>query len=224
MPIVDNPLFLRAQNFVFPDPSEADDDGLVAVGGDLHPARLIAAYKNGIFPWFIDRGYVFWYSPDPRLVLFPDEFKLSRSLAKTVKNKIFEIRFNSSFEDVMRSCAAVREQSDEGSWITEEFVRSYTQLHDYGLAMSVEAWQDDELVGGLYGVRLGRVFFGESMFFTKRDASKVALWTLCNQSDRLGIELIDCQQSTPHLTSLGAREISRDEFVKLIMQKTVSHG
>lgn len=209
-----------SETFAFPDVSEADEDGLLAIGGDLKPQRLISAYSRGIFPWFIEEGYVFWYSPDPRAVLYPSEFKASKSLAKSVKKQEFTFELNKNFRGVIEACAGSKNRKHEsGTWISEDFVDAYTKLHSMGFADSFECYADGELVGGFYGVRLGGVFFGESMFYKAPDASKASLWFLCANAEKLGIEIIDCQQSTPHLMSLGAKEIGRAEFVDILKEK-----
>jgi leucyl/phenylalanyl-tRNA--protein transferase len=187
-------------------------NGLLAAGGDLTTGRLLDAYRHGIFPWFSAGEPILWWSPDPRMVLFPKEFKVSHSLRKTLRNGLHEVRFDNSFEQVMRACAAPREGAS-GTWIHEEMVSAYCELHRLGYAHSVETWMDGELVGGLYGMALGRMFYGESMFSHKSDASKIALAHLAAQLERWNFGMIDCQMNTPHLASLGAREIPRNEFI-----------
>lgn len=188
-----------------------EPNGLLAVGGDLSPERLLEAYSKGIFPWFNADEPILWWSPNPRMVLFPDEIKISRSLRKTLKKNHYQIRTDGSFTQVMHACASPR-KGQAGTWIHPEMIAAYTALHDMGLAHCVETWMDGELVGGLYGVALGQVFFGESMFSCVPDASKIALVHLAKQLQRWEFGLIDCQVKTGHLTSLGAREISRCEF------------
>ena len=187
-------------------------NGLLAAGGDLMPARLLDAYRHGIFPWFSAGDPILWWSPDPRMVLFPDELKVSHSLHKTLRRGKHEVRTDSAFEQVMRACALPREGQD-GTWIQEEIIEAYVRLHNMGLAHSVETWMDGELVGGLYGVSLGRMFYGESMFSRKTDASKIAFAHLVTQLKRWNFGMIDCQMNTPHLATLGAREIPRREFL-----------
>jgi leucyl/phenylalanyl-tRNA--protein transferase len=201
----------------FPPVDEAlrDPDGLLCAGGDLSRPRLLEAYRRGIFPWFSAGQPILWWSPDPRAVLFPGEFKVSRSLAKTLRNRGFETTFDGAFAEVMRLCAD-RDLRPEGTWITPEMRAAYQDLHDAGYAHSVETRLDGVLVGGLYGIALGRVFFGESMFSLERDASKVALQRLADAATARGVELIDCQVSSPHLATLGARDVPRSEFVSLI--------
>ncbi len=187
-------------------------NGLLAAGGDLSVARLLEAYRHGIFPWFSKGEPVLWWSPDPRMVLFPRELKVSHSLRKTLRKRHYEVRIDTSFEQVMRACAAPRE-GHSGTWIHEEMIAAYSELHHMGHAHSVETWMDGELAGGLYGIALGRMFYGESMFSRKTDASKIALAHLCAQLARWNFGMIDCQMNTPHLSSLGAREIPRKEFI-----------
>lgn len=188
-----------------------EPNGLLAVGGDLSPQRLLEAYSKGIFPWFNADEPILWWSPNPRMVLFPEEIKISRSLRKTLKKDHYQIRTDGSFTQVMHACASSR-KGQVGTWIHPEMIAAYTALHDMGLAHCVETWMDGELVGGLYGVALGQVFFGESMFSRVSDASKIALVHLAKQLQRWEFGLIDCQVKTGHLTSLGAREIPRSEF------------
>jgi leucyl/phenylalanyl-tRNA--protein transferase len=190
-------------------------NGLLAAGGSLAPYRLLEAYRHGIFPWFNDGDPVLWWSPDPRMVLFPDEIRISRSLRKILRGNRYEIRADTVFEPVMRACAAPR-KGQAGTWIGEEMIAAYVRLHRMGLAHSVEAWREGELAGGLYGVAIGRMFYGESMFSRKHDASKVALVHLAAQLQRWNFGMIDCQMSTPHLASLGAREIPRAEFIRRV--------
>lgn len=201
----------------FPDPANAehDPDGLLAVGGDLTPTRLLNAYRRGIFPWFGERDPILWWSPDPRMVLFPDRLKISRSLAKTLRREKFRISFDQAFPQVIRACAAPR-KGEPGTWLCDEMIHAYEQLHQLGVAHSVEAWQEDELVGGLYGIALGRIFFGESMFSRVSNASKVAFVSLVKKLQQAGCELIDCQVHTRHLESLGAELIPRREFQELL--------
>ena len=188
-----------------------EPNGLLAVGGDLSPQRLLEAYYNGIFPWFNENDPILWWSPDPRMVLFPDELKISRSLRKALKKNNYQIRTDNHFVQVMQACAVPR-KAQAGTWIHPQMISAYTALHEMGLAHSVETWIDGELAGGLYGVALGKVFFGESMFSHVTDASKIALVHLVKQLQYLGFGMIDCQVKTGHLASLGAREISRTEF------------
>ncbi len=210
--------FLRPQD-PFPPVSRAlrSPNGLLAAGADLSPERLLDAYSRGIFPWFSEGEPILWWSPHPRMVLFPDELKVSRSLRRTVARATFETRFDTAFEAVMRECAAPRD-GQAGTWIVPGMVRAYTRLHELGFAHSVESWKDGRLAGGLYGILLGRVFFGESMFSRETDASKVALVKLVERLRALEVRVIDCQQATRHLASLGAREIPRREFAQMLAE------
>ena len=213
----------------FPDVNRAlsEPSGLLCAGGDLEPATIVAAYSRGIFPWFSDDQPILWWSPDPRMVLFPGEFKYSKSLAKTVRTKKFEVRFDTAFADVIKGCAEPRTEGG-GTWIVNEMQAAYSRLHKEGVAHSVESWRDEKLMGGLYGIALGRMFFGESMFARETDASKVALVALVEKLTRDGFELIDCQQETKHLARFGARPIARADFVRRLQelinsQSTQSH-
>ncbi len=192
-----------------------EPDGLLAAGGDLSPARLVAAYRRGIFPWYSRGQPILWWSPDPRAVLVPSQLKVSRSLAKSVRNRGFVTCIDTAFRDVIRACGSTQLRPD-GTWLSPEMRAAYLRLHKLGYAHSVETWQQDKLVGGLYGVAIGRVFFGESMFSTQRDASKVALKRLCDELVARDIRMIDCQMATPHLLSLGARLIPRPEFMEML--------
>ena len=196
------------------DAALSKPNGLLAAGGDLSPERLIDAYRHGIYPWYSKGQPLLWWSPDPRMVLYVDEFKLSRSLAKRVKRREFDVRIDTAFNDVIAACASVLRDEQNGTWITQEMAVAYQRLHALGYAHSVEAWRDDELVGGLYGITLGKVFFGESMFTHASDASKVTLAALVALLQQRGVPLIDCQQETEHLASMGARPIARREFAR----------
>jgi len=200
----------------FPDVNTAlaEPDGLLAIGGDLSAERLLAAYKCGIFPWYSEGEPILWWAPERRAVLFTKEFDCSRSLRKRIRSGYFDVSANQCFSDVIRQCAATRQET--GTWITPEMLYAYNELHRLGFAHSIECWRNGELVGGLYGVRLGRVFFGESMFSTVSDASKVALATLVQLCDSIDIPMIDCQQPSAHLSRLGMRLISRDKFSGLL--------
>lgn len=206
--------FLRPSD-PFPPVSKAlrSPDGLLCAGADLSPARILDAYSRGIFPWYAEGDPILWWSPHPRMVLYPDELKVSRSLRKQVARGTFETRFDTAFAQVMAECAAPREPGG-GTWILPEMIAAYVRLHELGYAHSVESWREGRLVGGLYGMHLGRVFFGESMFSRETDASKVALVALVGRVKALGVGLIDCQQATGHLASLGAREIARRDFAQ----------
>lgn len=202
---------LEATSFPPVDTALDEPNGLLAMGGDLSAGRLLDAYRHGIFPWFNPGNPILWWSPDPRMVLVPDEVRVTRSLAKRIRNGGFDIRVDTAFADVMRACAAPRD-GESGTWISPPMVAAYARLFDMGYAHSVEVWHSGELVGGLYGVAIGRMFYGESMFSRMADASKVALVRLARQLQRWNFGLIDCQMETPHLTSLGARTIPRPVF------------
>ncbi|MBV5279668.1 MAG: leucyl/phenylalanyl-tRNA--protein transferase [Campylobacteraceae bacterium] len=205
---------LSLDNYTFPHPSYASKEGLLAWGGDLSEQRIVSAYTQGIFPWFNPGEPILWWSPDPRLILFPKDIKITKSLRKSMKH--FEIKFDENFEAVMRLCRDVRVEKGQNSWIFEDIIQSYTALHVKGIAHSVECFYEGVLVGGLYGIYIGGVFCGESMFSKQKDASKVALVALCEKVIGLGGDFIDCQLSTPHLKSMGAVEISRDDFLDMI--------
>ena len=206
-------------NAPFPPVQKAlrSPNGLLCAGGDLAPERILDAYAHGIFPWFSEGDPILWWSPDPRMVLFPEELKVSRSLRKTVARGIYDIRFDTAFRRVMEECAMPRD-GQQGTWIVAPMIEAYTRLHELGFAHSVESWRDGELVGGLYGMSLGRVFFGESMFARATDASKAALVALVERLRRADCRVIDCQQATGHLASLGAREIPRAAFAQLLRE------
>ncbi|BAK70756.1 leucyl/phenylalanyl-tRNA--protein transferase [Aliarcobacter butzleri] len=207
---------LDEKKFDFPTLNMMNDD-LVAIGGDFHPQRLLNAYENGIFPWFIDDlGYIHWFSPQKRMVLYPENFKVSKSLRKSITNKGFVVKSNENFEEVIRSCAKIKRKHEDGTWISEEFIKAYTNLHELDIAFSIECYLKDELVGGLYGILIGDIFCGESMFSLVPDASKVAFYHLCQQAKQNGIKIIDCQVYNDHLASLGAFEITRNEYFNLL--------
>jgi leucyl/phenylalanyl-tRNA--protein transferase len=197
---------------LFPDPEQADADGLVAVGGDLSPRRVLAAYASGIFPWPVQRYALCWFSPDPRMLLYPDQLQVSRSLRKACAR--FEVRFDTAFGQVIRACAETPRRHERGTWITPDIVDAFQALHELGWAHSVEAWQDGELVGGLYGISIGRMFCGESMFYRVADASKVAFVGLVHEAERRRFAFVDCQIHTDHLASLGAAPVPRAQFLR----------
>jgi len=203
---------------VFPDPEEADPDGLLAIGGDLSPQRLVAAYAHGIFPWYSKGSPILWWSPDPRLVLFPHELHVPRSLKRTLNSGRFRFTFDQAFGQVIRACASTPRPGQDGTWIVPEMVVAYEALHSLGVAHSAEAWLDGVLAGGVYGVALGGTFFGESMFCAAANASKALFATLVRWLGARGCTLIDCQQTTAHLLRFGAREISRPEFLKRLRE------
>ena len=210
------PVFALTDEIVFPRPGLAEPDGLLAVGGDLSEDRLLLAYSMGIFPWYSEGQPILWWSPDPRLVLFPEEVNISRSLRQTIKKGMFTITMDTAFEEVINRCASVHRAKHGGTWITGEMIEAYLRLHRLGHAHSVESWHEDELKGGLYGVTLGGAFFGESMFAAMSDASKAALAALVEKLAEWGFKVIDCQVVTEHLRSFGAREISRREFQEVL--------
>jgi len=197
----------------FPHPNLADKDGLLAIGGKLDIEWLINAYENGIFPWYNDENPILWWSPNPRLIFKPQDFHVSKSFKRVLKKHAFTVKLDHQFKNVIEACKNIPRKEEEGTWITDEMKEAYINLHHHGFAHSVEVYKQDELVGGLYGVSLGKAFFGESMFFKKRDASKVALYYLCRQLSKWGFHFIDAQVETDHLISLGAKKIPRPEFL-----------
>jgi len=207
------PVYQLPKEPLFPHPSEAMEDGLLAIGGDLSPERLVAAYASGIFPWYSFDDPILWWSPDPRLVLYPEKFKVSKSLKQTLNKKPFDIRVDFAFKEVIESCSTAPRKEQNGTWITNEMKEAYIKMFDLGLAHSIETWEGNKLVGGLYGLSIGSTFFGESMFHKRKDASKIAFYHLAQLSIKMGFAFIDCQVSNPHLLSLGAEEISRDDFL-----------
>lgn len=209
---------LDKYSHIFPNPLDADNTGLLAYGGDLHPGRIMKAYASGIFPWYNENDPILWWSPNPRLILEFDDFKISKNLQKTIKKEIFEIKFDTNFTQVMIECAKIKRDNQNGTWINEDIIKAYTKIHNQGLAHSFEAYFDGELVGGGYGINIGNIFCGESMFAKKNDASKVALYFLIQRLKRQGFKLIDCQIPTPHLQSLGAKTILRKDFLELVKE------
>jgi leucyl/phenylalanyl-tRNA--protein transferase len=207
---------LDEDDFLFPSLDMLGGD-LCAIGGNFHPQRLYNAYISGIFPWFIDDyNYIHWYSPQNRMVLYPNEFKVSKSLKKSIRNRGYIVKSNSDFEGVIKNCANIKRKHEDETWISEEFIKAYTNLYKLGLAYSVETYLNGELVGGLYGVLIGDVFCGESMFAKTTDASKVAFYYLCKEASSSDIKIIDCQVYNDHLASLGAKEIPRDEYFEIL--------
>ena len=211
------PVYRLPEAVLFPPVGNADPSGLIAVGGDLSPERLLAAYREGIFPWYADGEPILWWSPDPRFVLFPDELRVSRSMRQFMKKGLIRVTFDRAFRTVISACRRPRPGQD-GTWITPEMREAYCALHDLGYAHSVEVWQGDVLAGGLYGVSLGRAFFGESMFSSAPNASKAGLIALASQLKKREFALIDCQVETAHLAGLGARPIPRRDFCTLLQQ------
>ncbi len=211
-----NILPLNKYSYSFPDPFYACDEGVLAYGGDLSTTRLITAYTKGIFPWYNKTDPILWWSPNPRLILDLDEFKLSKSLRKTISKNIFEIKFDTNFEQVMIECSKINREGQKGTWILPEIIEAYVKLHEMKFAHSFEAYYNGELVGGGYGINIGNIFCGESMFSKKNDASKVALYYLVQRLKEKGFTLIDCQIPTLHLESLGAKKIPRNVFLNLV--------
>ena len=201
---------------LFPSPEQASAEGIVAVGGDLQPERVMLAYRKGIFPWFESDDFLLWWSPDPRMVLFPDQLKISKSMRTVLRKKRFEVTFNKAFDQVVEACAKVKRFGQNGTWITPGLMEVYSTLHTQGHAHSVEVWEEGSLVGGLYGIDLGTVFCGESMFSKSSNASKVALIFLVKELKKNRYELIDCQVPTQHLASMGAEPISRTKFLTFL--------
>ncbi len=216
------PLYLLDESLWFPPLEEARSDGLLAIGGDLGMERLLLAYKSGIFPWYNEDEPPLWWSPDPRFVLFPGELRVSKSMMQVIKRKEFEFKVNMAFEDVIGNCSKVKRNGIHGTWISNEIIEAYSELHRLGYAYSAEAWQADRLVGGLYGVLLGKVFFGESMFSLVSNASKFAFINWIETLQQQGVVMIDCQVHTGHLESLGARMIRRADFIEILGQHIAS--
>ena len=210
-------MFFLSERLEFPPVTHANAEGLLAVGGDLSPERLLLAYQNGIFPWFNEDSLILWWSPDPRMVLFPDKIKISKSMQQVLNSNKFRLTKNTCFEVVLESCSTIKRVGQQGTWITDEMKKAYLKLHEKGYAKSYEVWEDDILVGGLYGVDMGHVFCGESMFSTTSNASKFAFIKLAQEMQEKG-ELIDCQLYTKHLESLGAKEISRKQFLEVLVR------
>jgi len=207
------PVYLLSDDLIFPSPDLASEDGLLAVGGDLSQKRLLLAYSMGVFPWYSRSEPILWWSPDPRLVLYPDEFRISKSLQKAIKKGSFQVTVDQAFKQVIIQCAKTRRQKNQGTWIVDDMIKAYIGLHESGFAHSVEAWQDKKLAGGLYGVSLGKCFFGESMFTRITNASKVAFAALVEFLKIRCFDIIDCQVTTEHLKHFGAREIPRAQFL-----------
>lgn len=204
----------RHQLFAFPPPEEADENGLLAYGGDLSPERLISAYESGVFPWFEAGQPILWWNPPQRMILYPDDFKLSKSLNQKLKKGVFESKIDVNFEQVILNCAEVPRKDQAGTWITNEMITAYSELHKLGFAHSFESYFNGQLVGGLYGISLGKVFFGESMFSIVSDASKAAFYALAQFALNHDFAFIDCQLHTTHLESLGAKEIDRNQYLR----------
>ncbi|MCX6307079.1 MAG: leucyl/phenylalanyl-tRNA--protein transferase [Bacteroidetes bacterium] len=209
-------VYLLPEEPYFPPVDEAEPDGLVAIGGDLSVERLLEAYTHGIFPWFRDEDDFFWFSPDPRMVMFPDQFNLTDSLNRVIRSNRFTVRYDTAFDQVIESCAATPRPGQDGTWISDDFIEAYKNLHYQGYAHSVEVFYREELVGGLYGLALGDAFFGESMFFTMNNASKVAFNALVERCRQHGVMFIDCQVETSHLMRFGATLIPRPDYLELL--------
>jgi len=212
------PIYALPDEHIFPDPELADPTGLIAVGGDLHPSRVLRGYASGIFPWYSEGQPILWHSPDPRFVLELDQLHVGRTLRQTMKKRPYQLTLDSAFGDVIAHCAETPRPGQDGTWITSEMGEAYTRLHQEGFAHSVEAWHDRELVGGLYGVSLGSIFFGESMFAARPDASKIAFVCLVQQLSRWGFSLLDSQVHTDHLDRFGARDIPRVDYLQALRQ------
>lgn len=208
-------MFALTDKLWFPDPDQAEEDGLLAIGGDLSPHRLLLAYRSGIFPWFMDEDVIFWFSPPQRMVLFPEELHISKSMKQVIRSNRFQTTKNQAFEKVIQLCAQVHQQQQSATWISKEFVQAYTRLHELGHADSIECGEQHELVGGLYGISIAKIFFGESMFSIRPNASKAALIALCESEN---YSLIDCQVKTDHLASMGAKNITRNNYLKLLQE------
>lgn len=211
-----HPLFFVTERLEFPPVEHANEEGLLAVGGDLSSERLLLAYRSGIFPWFNEDSLILWWSPDPRMVLYPDKVKVSKSMRKILEGPQFRLTKNTHFEAVIDQCALSPRKDQLGTWITQSMKEAYMGLYEIGIAKSYEVWEEDELVGGLYGIDLGHIFCGESMFSKVSNASKFAFIKLAQELGEKKYRLIDCQVYTPHLESLGAEEIPREEFVKIL--------
>jgi len=213
------PVFALEKELYFPPANLAEPDGLLAIGGDLSPERLLLAYRQGIFPWY-EGVYILWWCPDPRFVLFPGELKISKSMKALLKKNVFDFTINKAFKKVIHHCKNIKRPGQRGTWITDEVEAAYVRMHELGYAISAEAWKDGALVGGVYGLKIGKVFFGESMFSEVDNASKYAFIQLVQHLRQEGVEVIDCQVYTEHLESLGARMISRKEFISTINELT----
>jgi len=211
-------MFLLSNELYFPPVTEADEEGILAIGGDLSTQRLLLAYRNGIFPWYTDDEPIIWWCPNPRFVLFPDEIKISKSMRAVVKKQTYSFTINNCFNNVIKNCKTINREGQSGTWISEEIIDAYTNLHNLGYALSAETWKNNKLIGGLYGVKMGNIFFGESMFSLSPNASKFAFIQLVQHLKNEGVKLIDCQVYTNHLESLGAKMIDRNDFMRLLEQ------
>lgn len=217
-------MYILDDSISFPHPSQANEYGVLAIGGDLKTDRLILAYRNGIFPWFEEGQEVMWWSPNPRMVLYPYKLKVSKSMKKVIKQNSYKVTFDSAFEDVINNCKSIYRKGQEGTWITSQMKNAYVELHNKGIAHSVEVWEGKEIVGGLYGVNIGKVFCGESMFSKKSNTSKLAFITLVEYLSNQDYHFIDCQLYTDHLASLGAEEIPRNQFLNELFEHRDNKG
>lgn len=221
------PVYRLTKACIFPHPDEANEEGLLAIGGDLSPQRLVMAYAQGIFPWYNHKEPILWWSPNPRMILYPGRFKVSKSLTQVLRKEKFAVAADTCFPQVIEHCSKVYRPDQDGTWINTEMIKAYIQLHHLGLAHSFEVFCNDKLVGGLYGVSLGAAFFGESMFHLATDASKVAFYHLCQWAMAHGLQFIDCQLPTSHLQSIGAVEMNRSDFLQILaeaMEKPTCRG
>jgi leucyl/phenylalanyl-tRNA--protein transferase len=209
-------MYFLSEELFFPPVSKANSDGILAIGGDLTSERLVLAYKSGIFPWFEEGEPIFWWSPNPRMVLFLDELVISKSMRNILNRNIFKVTFNQKFREVISNCQKIKRNGQKGTWITNEMIEAYCKLNELGIAKSVEVWQNEKLVGGLYGIDLGHIFCGESMFSKVSNASKVAFIHLAKQLKEANYKILDCQVYNEHLESLGCREIARGEFMEIL--------
>ncbi|WP_036157101.1 leucyl/phenylalanyl-tRNA--protein transferase [Maribacter forsetii] len=209
-------MYFLTDELIFPPVDSANVEGLLAVGGDLSPERLLLAYQSGIFPWFDNDAIILWWSPDPRMILYPDQIRISKSMRKVIRNKQFRLTKNMCFREVLEYCSSVPREGQDGTWITDDMKNAYIALHEKGIAKSYEVWEDDALVGGLYGVDIGDVFCGESMFSLTSNASKFAFIKLAEELQAKDYKVIDCQLHTDHLESMGAQEIPRREFMRFL--------
>jgi leucyl/phenylalanyl-tRNA--protein transferase len=212
-------MYFLTKELFFPPVNETDEDGILAIGGDLSPERLLLAYKSGIFPWFDEDEPILWWSPEERMVLFPNEFSVSKSMRNILNRGVFKVTFNQNFKEVISNCSSIKRDGQRGTWITDGMIEAYLKLNEMGIAKSVEVWQEDILVGGLYGIDLGHIFCGESMFSKVSNASKVAFVSLVKKLKEENYKLLDCQVHNDHLESLGAREIPREDFIAILKSK-----
>ena len=212
-------MFLLSDELKFPDPAKADREGLLAIGGDLNSERLMLAYRSGIFPWFIHDGVIYWFSPPQRFVLFCSEIKISRSMKRVLKSEKFSVTEDQAFDAVIRSCAQVHKETKGSTWIDDDFISAYNKMHETGRAHSIEVWHEGKLAGGMYGIAVGKIFCGESMFSIENNASKIALIYLCNTKN---YDMIDCQVYTSHMKTMGARFIPREEFLELVRKNGIN--